>query len=162
MLGVMEIFALRRKVLVEGQSQRSVVREMGLARDTGYRYLATRVPKRQQRQRFSPVLRQIRLRPEQPLEEWSYRTTAGSDCLMRLLTVIKPGPTRIVFPTVWPAKVDRRSEGDAGSAVGERMPQSTTTSRRSRVAEVPRLGVVRVRSCCLAVVEPTQRLKRLA
>ena len=29
MLGVMDIYALRRKVLIEGQSQRRVAREMG-------------------------------------------------------------------------------------------------------------------------------------
>ena len=60
MLGVMDIYALRRKVLVEGQSQRSVAREMGLARDTVRRYLATPVPERQQRQRSSPVLERVR------------------------------------------------------------------------------------------------------
>ena len=76
MPGVMEIYALRRKVLVEGRSQRSVAREMELARDTGRRYPATPVPERQQRQRSSPVLDQVRPRLEQLLEEWSQRTTA--------------------------------------------------------------------------------------
>lgn len=69
MLGVMDIYALRRKVLVEGQSQRSVVREMGLARDTVRRYLATPVPERQQRRRSSTVLDRVRPRLEQLLEE---------------------------------------------------------------------------------------------
>ncbi len=55
MLGVMDNSALRRKALFEGQSQRSVTREMGLARDTVRRYLATPVPERQQRRRSSPV-----------------------------------------------------------------------------------------------------------
>ncbi|MYB77478.1 MAG: IS21 family transposase [Chloroflexi bacterium] len=76
MLGVMDIYGLRRKVLVEGQSQRRVAREMGVARDTVRRYLATPVPERQQRQRSSPVLDQVRPRLEQLLEEWSHRTTA--------------------------------------------------------------------------------------
>ena len=56
MPGVKEIYALRRKVLVEGRSQRSVAREMALARDTVRRYLATPVLERQQRQRSSPAL----------------------------------------------------------------------------------------------------------
>ena len=75
MLGVMDIYALRRKVLVEGQSQLGVARDMGLARDTVRRYLATPVPERQQRRRSSPVLEQVRPRSEQLLEEWSLRTT---------------------------------------------------------------------------------------
>ena len=75
MLGVMDIHTLRRKVLVEGQSQRSVTREMGLARDTVRRYLATPVPERQRRRRSSPVLEQVRPRLEQLLDEWSQRTT---------------------------------------------------------------------------------------
>ena len=44
MLGMEDVYALRRKVLVEGKSQRQVAREMGLARDTVRRYLATPVP----------------------------------------------------------------------------------------------------------------------
>lgn len=76
MLGAMDIYALRRRVLVAGQSQRRVAREMGLARDTVRRYPATPVPERQERQRSSPVLDRVRPRLEQLLEEWSQRTTA--------------------------------------------------------------------------------------
>lgn len=75
MLGVMDIYALRRKVLVEGQSQRSVAREMGLARDTVPRYLVTPTPERQQRRRSSPMLDRVRPRLEQLLVEWSLRKT---------------------------------------------------------------------------------------
>ena len=46
MLGVEDMYALRRKVLVEGKSQRQVAREMGLARNTVRRYLATPVRNR--------------------------------------------------------------------------------------------------------------------
>ncbi len=75
MHGVMDIYALRRQVLVEGKSQRSVAREMGLARDTVRRYLETPTPERQERRRSSPVLDRVRPRLEQLLDEWAPRTT---------------------------------------------------------------------------------------
>ena len=76
MLGVQDIYALRHKVFVEGKSQRRVAREMGLARDTVRRYLATPLPEPRKRKRPRPVLEQVRPRLEQLLEEWSERTTA--------------------------------------------------------------------------------------
>ena len=76
MLGMEDVYALRRKVLVEGKSQRQVAREMGLARDTVRRYLATPVPEARKRKRSRPVLERVRPRLEQLIEEWSERTTA--------------------------------------------------------------------------------------
>ena len=76
MLGVQDIYALRHKVFVEGKSQRQVAREMGLARDTVRRYLATPLPEPRKRKRPRPVLEQVRPRLEQLVEEWSERTTA--------------------------------------------------------------------------------------
>ena len=78
MLGVQDVYALRHKVLVEGQSQRRVAREMGLARDTVRRYLATPVPEpqQQQRTRTRPVLERVQPRLDELIEEWSERTTA--------------------------------------------------------------------------------------
>ena len=58
MLGVQDIYALRHKVFVEGKSQ--VAREMGLARDTVRRYLATPLPEPRKRKRSRPVLEQVR------------------------------------------------------------------------------------------------------
>ena len=76
MLEVEDVYALRRKVLVEGKSQRQVAREMGLARDTVRRYLTTPVPEPRKRTRSRPVLEEVRPRLAQLLEEWSERTTA--------------------------------------------------------------------------------------
>ncbi len=76
MLGVEDMYALRRKVLVEGKSQRQVARKMGLARNTVRRYLATPVPEPRKRTRSRPVLERVRPRLEQLIEEWSERTTA--------------------------------------------------------------------------------------
>ena len=84
MLGVEDIDALRRKVLVEGKSQRQVAWEMGLARDTVRRYLTTPVPEPRKRERSCPVLEEVRPRLEQLLEEWSGRTTAKQRTTGRL------------------------------------------------------------------------------
>ena len=65
MPGVQDIYALRHKVLVEGKSQRQVAREMGLARDTVRRYLATPLPEPRKRKRSRPVLEQVRPQLEQ-------------------------------------------------------------------------------------------------
>ena len=56
--------------------RRFAAREMGLARDTVRRYLATPLPEPRKRKRPRPVLEQVRPRLEQLVEEWSERTTA--------------------------------------------------------------------------------------
>ena len=84
MLGVMDIYALRRKVLVEGQSQRSVAREMGQARDTVRRQLATPTPERQLRQRSSPLLHRVRPRLDRFEHRSSSRALLPPDRFRRL------------------------------------------------------------------------------
>ena len=75
-------------MLVEGKSERQVAREMGLARDTVRRYLATPVPEPRKRTRSRPVLEEVRPRLEQLREEWSERTTAKQRVTGRRLTEV--------------------------------------------------------------------------
>lgn len=77
MLKVEQVHVIRHKVLMEGQSQRQVARDMGLSRNTVKKYLEVSDPKRMEvNPRSKPVLDRVKPRMDQLLQEWSGRTTA--------------------------------------------------------------------------------------
>jgi transposase len=77
MLRMDQVHVIRHKVLVEGQSVRSVARQMEVSRNTVRRYLRLSAPKRVEvKARSRPVLERVRERMEALLEQWSLRTTA--------------------------------------------------------------------------------------
>jgi transposase len=72
-----QVHVIRHKVLVEGQSVRSVARQMEVSRNTVRKYLRLSAPKRVEvKARSRPVLERVRERMEALLEQWSLRTTA--------------------------------------------------------------------------------------
>ena len=72
-----QVHVIRHKVLVEGQSIRSVAREMGISRNTVSKYLKVSEPKRVVPQKKpSPVMEMVAPRIEELLEEWQGRTTS--------------------------------------------------------------------------------------
>jgi transposase len=71
-----QVHVIRHKVLVEGQSIRSVAKEMTISRNTVSKYLKLSEPKRiVSRPKPSPVTETVAPRIEELLEEWSGRTT---------------------------------------------------------------------------------------
>jgi transposase len=77
MLRMDQVHVIRHKVLVEGQSVRSVARQLGVSRNTVRKYLRVSAPVRVERQpRARPVLKRVWSRIEALLEEWRPRTTA--------------------------------------------------------------------------------------
>ena len=121
MLEVEDVYALRRKVLVEGKSQRQVAREMGLARDTVRRYLATPVPEPRKRTRSRPVLEEVRPGPSRGVGH------AGADAAVVGASVVAVGSGVAVIR--------------AGCGVGDCRSASTVLSRSVRG-----LGAVRSQS----------------
>src|ERR1700719_136437 len=76
MLRMDQVHVIRHKVLVEGQSVRSVARQMEVSRNTVRKYLRVSAPVRVERQpRVRPVFERVRARIEALLEEWRPRTT---------------------------------------------------------------------------------------
>jgi transposase len=80
MLGMDQVFVVRHKVLVEGQSARDVARELGISRNTVRRYVEGAEPVRRSPARSAPVLEAVRGRLEALLEE-SPRWTGGKQRL---------------------------------------------------------------------------------
>jgi transposase len=77
MLRMDQVHVIRHKVLVEGQSIRSVAKEMALSRNTISKYLKLSEPKRVVRQpKPAPIMEMVAPRIEELLEEeWQGRTT---------------------------------------------------------------------------------------
>ena len=77
MLRMDQVHVVRHKILVEGQSIRSVSRQMSISRNTIRKYLKVSEPVRVVRQKKpSPVAEMIAPRVEEILAEWRGRTTA--------------------------------------------------------------------------------------
>src|SRR5271169_220509 len=71
MLRMDQVHVIRHKVRVEGQSVRSVARQMEVSRNTVRKYLRVSAPVRVERQaRSRPVLERVRSRIEALLEQW--------------------------------------------------------------------------------------------
>lgn len=76
MLRMDQVHVIRHKVLVEGQSIRSVAKEMGIGRNTIKKYLEMPEPVRVARQKKpSPVKEMVTPRIDEILQEWRPRTT---------------------------------------------------------------------------------------
>jgi transposase len=76
MLRMDQVHVIRHKVLVEGQSIRSVARQMGVARNTIKKYVKMPEPVRVARQKKpAPVKDMVTPRIDQILQEWRHRTT---------------------------------------------------------------------------------------
>jgi transposase len=77
MLRMDQVHVIRHKVLVEGQSIRSVARQMSVGRNTIKKYLALSEPVRVVRQKKpSPVKEMVAPRIDEIMEHWRGRTTA--------------------------------------------------------------------------------------
>src|SRR5215203_874560 len=77
MLRMDQVHVIRHKVLVEGQSIRSVSRQMSISRNTIRKYLKVSEPVRIECQKKpSPVMEMVAPRVEEILAEWRDRTTA--------------------------------------------------------------------------------------
>src|SRR5215216_4709233 len=77
MLRMDQVHVVRHKILVEGQSIRSISRQMSISRNTIRKYLKVSEPVRMARQKKpSPVMEMIAPRVEEILAEWRGRTTA--------------------------------------------------------------------------------------
>lgn len=76
MLRMNQVHVIRHKVLVEGQSARSVSRQLGISRNTVRKYLEESEPIRKQSgPRIRPVLDKVAPEIEQILDDWKHRLT---------------------------------------------------------------------------------------
>jgi transposase len=77
MLRMDQVHVIRHKVLVEGQSIRSVARQMGVSRNTVRKYLKEPEPvrKAEESHRARPVMDKVAPLIEELLEDWEDRTT---------------------------------------------------------------------------------------
>jgi len=76
MLKMDQVYVIRHKVLVEGQSIRKVARQFGISKNTVLRYLKVSSPKRvESKPRDKPVTNLVAGRIEELLLEWTPRAT---------------------------------------------------------------------------------------
>ena len=76
MLRMDQVHVIRHKVLIEGQSARSVARQLAISRNTVRKYLKQSEPRRKQSEpRGRPVLDAVAPEIDQILEDWKDRTT---------------------------------------------------------------------------------------
>lgn len=116
MLRMDQVHVIRHKVLMEGQSARSVALQLGVSRNTVRKYLEVSKPARRERvPRSRPVLERVLARLEALLAEWSLRTTAKQ----------RVTATRV-----------HRQLREEGFEVGETTVRSYLRERRRRQAEV--------------------------
>ena len=77
MLRMDQVYVIRHKVLIEGQSIRRVAHELGLSRITVRKYLDRPEPvRRRHRRRERPVWERVKPRLDELMQEWGPRTTA--------------------------------------------------------------------------------------
>jgi len=76
MLRMDQVYVIRHKVLVEGQSIRKTAKDLGVSRNTVRRYLKRSEPVREEpRRRLRPVVDRAGPEIEQILEDWDARST---------------------------------------------------------------------------------------
>jgi len=76
MLRMDKVHVIRHKVLVEGQSIRSVARQLGVSRNTVDKYIKVSEPIRMAGQpKPRPVMEKVATRIDELLEQWSERLT---------------------------------------------------------------------------------------
>ena len=76
MLRMEDVYLIRHKVMIDGESQRSVAKQLGKSRNTVSKYLKVSAPAAKTRKpKPRPVFAKVQARLDELLEEWSGRVT---------------------------------------------------------------------------------------